>query len=155
LCSLSASSGVVSQEKWRLKMDSGVVIYEGLGIVTIGPARWACRWPDRLLHPSPEALIDGENPGPLRRRQVLSDGPGPAVARRRALPALLLPCSHQERSRRYRASPATLRVSGLPPTLRRLDRHHLRWPSPATADLDRMFVSDGLEPLWITNRSRT
>ena len=40
----------------------------------------ACRWPDRLLHPAPEALIDGEHPGPLRRRQVLSDDPGHALA---------------------------------------------------------------------------
>src|SRR5438270_2671047 len=124
-------------------MDSGVVIYEGPGIVTIGRIRRAGRWPDRLLHPAPEALFDGEHPGPLRRRQVLSDDPGHAVARRRDLPPLLLSCGHQERPRRDRASPSTLRVPGLPSTLRRLDRHRLRRPSPAPADLDRMLVSHG------------
>src|SRR4051812_27768227 len=99
-------------------MDSGVVVREGPGIVTIGPTRRASRRPDLPPHPAPEALTDGEHPGPLRRRQVLSDGPGHAVARRGDMPPLLLGCGHQERSRRYRGSPATLRMPGLPPTLR-------------------------------------
>src|SRR5437667_7101250 len=119
-------------------MDSGVVVHEGAGIVTIGPAGRPSRRPDLLLHPASEALTDGEHPGPLRRRQVLPDDPGYAMARRRDLPPLLLGFDHQERPGRHRAPSPTLRVQGLPPEVRRPDRHHLRRPSPAVADLDRL-----------------
>src|SRR4051794_383759 len=81
----------------RLKMDSGVVTHKGSGIVTIAPARRADEKPGFPLHPASEALTDGEHPGPLRRRQVLPDGPGHALARRRVLPSLLLDVGHQGR----------------------------------------------------------
>src|SRR3954447_25239269 len=64
---LAASLPVVNVNSPRLNMDSGVVVREGPGIVTIGPTRRASRRPDLPLHPASEALIDGEHPGPLRR----------------------------------------------------------------------------------------
>ncbi len=80
-------------------MDSGVVGREGLRVATIGPFRRASRPLDSGQLRSSEASLDGEPPGSSRRRQVLSDDPGHAVARRRDLPPMLLGFDHQERPR--------------------------------------------------------
>src|SRR3954453_5360959 len=80
-----------------LMMDSRVVVHEGPRIVTISLARRSSRRPDLPPHPASEAWTDGEHPRPLRRRQMLPDDPGDAVARRRDLPSLLLGLGHQER----------------------------------------------------------
>src|SRR4051794_5290473 len=132
-------------------MDCGVVVRVGLRIATIDPTRRASLPPDPHHRLAPEAWTDGEHPGPLRRRQVLPDDPGDALARRRDLPPLLLGFDHQEWPGRPRAASPTLRVQGLPPEVRRPDRHHLRRPSPAATDLDRLPLPHGPEPLGVAD----
>jgi integrase len=85
-----------AKKKKGLMMDSGVVVRRGLRVVTFGLIRRAPHRLDLLLRPAPEALTDGEYPGPLRRPQVLPDDPGDALARRRDLSSLLLGFGHQE-----------------------------------------------------------
>src|SRR3954462_7958035 len=98
-----------------LMMDSGGGARRGLQVVTIVPIRRAPERLDSFLRPASGALIDGEHPGPLRRRQVLPDDPGDALARRRDLPSMLLGFDHQERRGRHRAASPTLPVQGVPP----------------------------------------
>src|SRR5438445_508228 len=68
-------------------MDSGVVVRSGLQVGTIGPIDRAPSRLDLLLRPAPGTLADGEHPGPLRRRQGLSDHPSVTWLRpRRGIP---------------------------------------------------------------------
>src|SRR3954467_14843963 len=90
--------------------------------------------------PGTEASTDGEHPGPDRRRQVLRDGPDPALARRGLLPPLLLRRGDQGRAGRHPAAPPALPMPRLSATLRRPHRHDLRRPPPAAADLDHLPV---------------
>src|SRR4051812_2661537 len=95
---LALATRGVSLYKFWLMMGSGVVVRRGPRSGTIGSVNRGGRRLDLLSNFESEASADGEHPGSCRRRQVLSDRPRDAMARRRDLSPLLLGVGHQERT---------------------------------------------------------